>query len=181
MPDSPPPIDEIFLAALEKPALAEREAFLDEVCCQNAQLRRQVERLLAAHPKAKDFLKQPPAVPQGTVIGEAKQTGPVDKMIGTLIDGRYKLLERIGEGGMGTVWVAEQSEPVRRRVAIKLIKPGMDSRQVLARFEVERQALALMDHPNIAKVLDGGFTEQGSSRWNTSRECRSPSIAIRRE
>src|SRR5437764_5331936 len=75
--------------------------------------------------------------------------------------GRYKLLEQLGEGGMGTVWVAEQTEPVRRKVALKLIKPGMDSKQVLARFEAERQALALMDHPNIAKVLDGGLTEAG--------------------
>lgn len=80
---------------------------------------------------------------------------------GTLIAGRYKLLEEIGEGGMGTVWVAQQTEPVRRRVAIKLIKPGMDSRQVLSRFEAERQALAIMDHPHIAKVLDGGLTDEG--------------------
>src|SRR4051794_38401158 len=78
---------------------------------------------------------------------------------GLLVAGRYKLLERVGEGGMGEVWVAEQSEPVRRKVALKLIKPGMDSRQVLARFEAERQALAMMDHPSIAKVLDGGLTE----------------------
>ncbi len=78
-----------------------------------------------------------------------------------MISNRYKLQEEIATGGMGTVWVAQQLEPIRRRVAIKLIKPGMDSRQVLARFEVERQALALMDHPNIAKVLDGGMTDQG--------------------
>ena len=80
---------------------------------------------------------------------------------GAVIAGRYKLLEKVGEGGMGEVWVAEQSQPVKRKVALKLIKPGMDSRQVVARFEAERQALALMDHPNIAKVLDGGLTEQG--------------------
>ena len=80
---------------------------------------------------------------------------------GKTIGGRYRLLEEIGEGGMGDVWVAEQTQPVRRRVAIKLIKPGMDSRQVLSRFELERQALALMDHPNIAKVLDGGVTDEG--------------------
>lgn len=80
---------------------------------------------------------------------------------GGLIGGRYKLLEQIGEGGMGTVWLAEQAEPVRRRVALKLIKAGMDSKVVLARFEAERRALALMDHPNIARVLDGGATEQG--------------------
>ncbi len=85
------------------------------------------------------------------------RTASAGKMIGS----RYRLLEEIGEGGMGTVWVAEQTEPVRRRVAIKLIKPGMDSRQVLSRFELERQALALMDHPNIAKVLDGGVADDG--------------------
>jgi hypothetical protein len=80
---------------------------------------------------------------------------------GMVVAGRYKLLEQIGEGGMGTVWVAEQTQPVRRKVALKLIKAGMDSKTVLARFEAERQALALMDHPNIAKVLDGGTTENG--------------------
>src|SRR6188474_979081 len=80
---------------------------------------------------------------------------------GTVIAGRYKLLQEIGEGGMGTVWLAEQSAPVRRRVAVKLIKAGMDSRQVLSRFAAERQALALMDHPNIAKVLDDGVTDEG--------------------
>ena len=84
---------------------------------------------------------------------------------GTLIAGRYKLLEQIGEGGMGAVWVAEQTEPVRRKVALKLIKAGMDSRSVLARFEAERQALALMDHPNIAKVLDAGTTGKGIRDW----------------
>jgi eukaryotic-like serine/threonine-protein kinase len=80
---------------------------------------------------------------------------------GTIVAGRFKLLEAIGEGGMGSVWVAEQSQPVKRKVALKLIKAGMDSKSVLARFEAERQALAVMDHPNIAKVLDGGLTEQG--------------------
>ncbi|MGE0697196.1 MAG: protein kinase [Pirellulales bacterium] len=95
-----------------------------------------------ANPRA--TVEKPPAYPPGTVIA-----------------GRYKLLEEIGEGGMGSVWVAQQTEPVRRRVALKLIKPGMDSRQVLSRFEAERQALAVMDHPHIAKVLDGGMTDQG--------------------
>src|SRR5262249_3304339 len=95
--------------------------------------------------------------PDGTAGWEAARSaeGP-----GTVI-GPYKLLEAIGEGGMGTVYVAEQTLPVRRRVALKLIKPGMDTRQVVARFEAERQALALMDHPNIAKVLDGGTTPSG--------------------
>src|SRR5205085_6818331 len=80
---------------------------------------------------------------------------------GHLLDRKYKLLEPIGEGGMGSVWMAQQTEPVKRLVAVKLIKPGMDSKQVLARFEAERQALALMDHPNIAKVLDAGATDAG--------------------
>jgi eukaryotic-like serine/threonine-protein kinase len=86
---------------------------------------------------------------------------PTQEVAGSIIAGRYKLLQEIGEGGMGTVWVAEQTTPVRRKVALKLIKSGMDSRSVLARFEAERQALAVMDHPNIAKVLDGGMTESG--------------------
>jgi eukaryotic-like serine/threonine-protein kinase len=104
-----------------------------------------------------------PGVGSGDVAAGSSAT-PIDSATtraGRMIAGRYRLLEELGEGGMGTVWVAEQSEPVRRRVAIKLIKPGMDSRQVLSRFEVERQALALMDHPNIAKVLDGGVTDEG--------------------
>ncbi|MDZ4852475.1 MAG: serine/threonine-protein kinase [Pirellulaceae bacterium] len=83
------------------------------------------------------------------------------EQLGQILDGRYKLLENIGEGGMGSVWVADQLKPVKRRVAIKLIKAGMDSKQVLARFEAERQALAVMDHPNIAKILDGGMTDSG--------------------
>ena len=89
-----------------------------------------------------------------------RSPGPATEQPGTII-GPYKLLQKLGEGGMGTVWVAEQSEPVKRRVALKLIKAGMDSTQVLRRFEAERQALALMDHPNIAKVLDAGTTPQG--------------------
>src|SRR6185436_5777764 len=88
--------------------------------------------------------------------GDQTVIGIPSERPGAVVAGRYKLLEAIGEGGMGTVWVAEQSQPIHRRVALKLIKPGMDSRSVLARFEAERQALALMDHPNIAKVLDAG-------------------------
>src|SRR5205814_10642757 len=95
--------------------------------------------------------------PAGAAGAPPAEAGDAERP-GAVIAGRYKLLEAIGEGGMGRVWMAKQTEPVKRLVAVKLIKPGMDSRQVLARFEAERQALALMDHPNIAKILDGGAT-----------------------
>src|SRR5262249_25493135 len=141
----------IFAAALDCVSPAERAAYLDEVCGADAALRARVEDLLRANQQAGEFLERPapgtadaPAASQGTVIGT-----------------RYKILEKVGEGGVGEVWLAEQTGPVRGQVAVKLIKPGMDSRQVLARFDAERQALALMDHPNIAKVLDGGVSEQG--------------------
>jgi tetratricopeptide (TPR) repeat protein/tRNA A-37 threonylcarbamoyl transferase component Bud32 len=160
MASSPPPIDEIFLAALGKPTPQERIAFLDGVCGSDAELRGRLERLLAVHTQSQDFIAQGPVVLNETVVSVGEGTGEPQKMVGVVIGGRYKLLEEIATGGMGSVWIAEQSQPVRRRVAIKLIKPGMDSRQVLSRFEAERQALALMDHPNIAKVLDGGVTDQ---------------------
>jgi serine/threonine protein kinase len=146
-------IEEIFVAALAKVSPQERAAFLDGACQGDLELRRQVERLLDAHPKGK--VLEPPPVRGG------EATYVVAEHSGAVVAGRYKLLEPIGEGGMGSVWAAEQTQPVRRKVAIKLIKAGMDSKTVLARFEVERQALALMDHPNIAKVLDGGVSEQG--------------------
>jgi serine/threonine-protein kinase len=113
-----------------------------------------VHRLLAAHRRADSFLEAPAATVLATV------DDPFTERPGTVI-GPYKLMEQIGEGGMGLVFVAEQQKPVRRRVALKVIKPGMDTRQVIARFDAERQALALMDHPNIAKVLDGGETASG--------------------
>jgi len=142
-------IEEVFAAAVELPAEA-RIAFLDQACAGDSATRARVEALLQAHDRAGHLLDRPAVTVPDT--GERP---------GAIIAGRYKLLEALGEGGMGTVWMAEQTEPVRRKVALKLIKPGMDSRQVLARFEQERQALALMDHPNIAKVLDGGLTETG--------------------
>jgi tetratricopeptide (TPR) repeat protein len=150
-------VEDIFLAALEKGTPEERAAFLNVACKDDSDLRRRVERLLEAHPKAGGFLEGP-ARPDGE---ETAAYIPSGEQVGAVIAGRYKLLEQIGEGGMGTVWVAEQTQPVRRKVALKLIKPGMDSKTVLSRFEAERQALALMDHPNIAKVLDGGTTENG--------------------
>ncbi len=141
----------IFGGALDLSAPAERAAYLDRACAGNPGLREEVESLLGAHARAGNFL------------GEKRLLSPSDMLIepaGTRI-GRYKLLQKIGEGGFGVVYMAEQEEPVQRKVALKIIKPGMDSREVIARFEAERQALALMDHPNIAKVLDGGVTEAG--------------------
>src|SRR5262245_24046791 len=134
--------EDIFHQALARSLPEERAAFLDQACAGNRVLRASVEALLRANVGASGFLNRPVLAPGGTV-GE----GP-----GTVI-GPYRLTEQIGEGGMGLVFVAEQQEPVRRKVAVKLIKPGLDTREVIARFEAERQALALMDHPNIARIL----------------------------
>jgi serine/threonine protein kinase/tetratricopeptide (TPR) repeat protein len=141
----------IFKAAVKLPP-EERAAYLEHACGGNAPLRAEVESLLRAHDSSGSFLAEHPSPEQAT------DYQPSAERPGTVI-GPYKLIEPIGEGGMGTVWMAQQTEPVKRLVAIKLIKPGMDSRQVIARFEAERQALALMDHPNIARVLDAGTTK----------------------
>jgi serine/threonine protein kinase/regulation of enolase protein 1 (concanavalin A-like superfamily) len=143
---------EIFLAALKQPTAGERAAFLDQTCGSDANLRGQLEALLAEHEHLGSYLEAPVAAAQRT-LDEA----PATERPGTVI-GPYKVLQQIGEGGMGVVWMAEQTRPVQRKVALKVIKPGMDSRQVIARFEAERQALALMDHVNIARVFDGGAT-----------------------
>jgi serine/threonine protein kinase/tetratricopeptide (TPR) repeat protein len=145
-------LKELFLAALEI-APSERPDWLERECA-DLDLRERLERMLAAH-DAPHSLLDAPAPSRVPTIDEPISEGP-----GTLI-GPYKLLEQIGEGGMGLVFVAEQQHPIRRKVALKVIKPGMDTRQVIARFEAERQALALMDHPNIAKVHDGGATPSG--------------------
>jgi serine/threonine protein kinase/Tfp pilus assembly protein PilF len=145
------PEESIFTQALEIASAAERAAFLDKACGDNAALRADIEALLRASQKSGDLLD----LPEDDTNGRASSEGP-----GTVI-GPYKLLELIGEGGMGAVWMAEQIEPIQRRVALKVIKEGMDSKQVLARFEAERQALALMDHPNIARVLDAGKAPSG--------------------
>jgi hypothetical protein len=147
----------LFALALEKQA-ADRPAFLDVICGTDIALRQRMETLLVGR-VAPGELSPPVAARDGTTI-KADSNDPPDEAVGQTL-GRYKLLERIGEGGCGVVYVAEQSEPVRRRVALKVIKLGMDTRQVVARFEAERQALAMMDHPNIAKVLDAGATESG--------------------
>jgi serine/threonine protein kinase len=141
--------DSIFFDALNITSPQDLAAFLDRACAGDAELRHNVEKLLEAHEKAGQFMQA------GAVLGTTVDESSAD-VAGENI-GPYKLLELIGEGGMGTVWMAEQHEPIRRRVAIKLIKPGMDYAQFLARFEAERHALALMDHPNIAKVLDAGM------------------------
>ncbi len=143
----------IFTAALEREP-GERAPFLDQVCGANLELRQRVEKLLRLHADAGSFLDSPPA----DALPTLNQAG--SEKLGTII-GPYKLLQQIGEGGMGVVWMAEQTQPVQRKVALKVIKPGMDSRQVIARFEAERQALAVMDHVNIARVFDGGTTELG--------------------
>ncbi len=141
----------LFHLALQQPS-AERAAFLEKLCAGDDALRQRVAALLHAADNPGDFL----GPPLGATVDEPRRAeGP-----GTCI-GPYKLLQQIGEGGMGTVFMAEQTEPVRRLVALKVIKQGMDTHQVIARFEAERQALALMDHPNIAKVLGAGATEAG--------------------
>src|SRR5262249_23865680 len=145
----------LFAAALEKASPAERLAFLGEACGGDAGLRARVEALLQAHDHPDTFLQAPIIAAPDPTVDELIGQGP-----GTAI-GHYKLLEQIREGAFGIVFMAEQQEPIRRRVALKVIKPGMDSRQVIARFEAERQALALMDHPHIAKVLDAGQTSSG--------------------
>jgi WD40 repeat protein/serine/threonine protein kinase len=146
---------ELFAAALEIDALAERSAYLDRACGGGDVMRARVEALLRAHEQAGSFLAARPLAGSATLDAPKPLEGA-----GTVI-GQYKLLQTIGEGGMGTVYMAEQTQPVRRLVALKVIKAGMDTRQVLARVGAERQALALMDHPNIAKVLDAGATETG--------------------
>src|SRR5262245_47025310 len=142
---------DIFIAAMQKKDAAERQVYLRKACGDNAALREHLEGLLEAFEKAGSFLEAAP--PGGSrTITDQNQEGP-----GTLVR-PYKRLQQIGEGGMGVFYMAEQTAPVQRKVALKIIRPGMDSRQVIARFEAERQALALMDHPHIAKVLDAGTT-----------------------
>jgi len=155
MVEKPKDIKVILAEAMEKPTAEERSAYLDKVCRDAGDLRREVESLLRLEDKMGDFLESP-IFDSGVTLGDSPLTeGP-----GTVI-GPYKLLEKIGEGGFGAVYMAEQEEPIRRRVALKIIKLGMDTKQVIARFEAERQALAMMDHPNIARVLDAGATDSG--------------------
>jgi eukaryotic-like serine/threonine-protein kinase len=166
--------------ALSRPP-EERAAFLEQACANRSELRAAVEALLRAHEKPRNILDTPPIDPVRTLISGPGRAQPDDTLDhktsperisstddypsnsepGIVIAGRYSLRAKIGEGGMGEVWVAKQTAPIKRRVALKLIKTGMDSKAVIARFEQDRQALAMMDHPNIAKVLDGGLTPKG--------------------
>ena len=161
MPLDPRRVKELFVAASELPDPQARQAFLDRECGADAELRKRLDVLLAAHDAPHAALNQPlVAEAPGATAAYESLTAPAEA-VGSVIAGKYKLLQEIGEGGMGSVFMADQTHPVKRRVAVKVIKAGMDSARVLARFEAERQALALMDHPNIAKVLDAGTTETG--------------------
>ncbi len=163
------PAEEVFFAALERPSPADRAAYLDAACAGQPELRARVEKLLAAHPRVGEFLKSGTPDHATRSFGDPAATGSfrsaptAEESEGTVIAGRYKLRQQIGEGGMGTVWLAEQTEPVKRKVAVKLIRVERgQSKTILARFEAERQAIALMDHPHIAKLLDAGTSETGA-------------------
>ena len=145
----------IFNAALALESSCARQEYLKSACDGDRELLQRVTELLELHAESPSFLDAPAAGIAAT-LAMIPPTERVGKTIG-----RYKLHELLGEGGMGSVYVAEQTEPLRRKVALKIIKPGMDSREVISRFEAERQALALMDHPNIARVLDAGTTDNG--------------------
>lgn len=155
MPTQKPDIQSIFDEAISLASKDERKRYLDEACGGDDSVRNRIEALLLAHSAAGAFLG-------GHGSGDAATNflPPISESPGTVV-GQYKLLQQIGEGGMGVVFLAEQSQPIQRMVALKIIKPGMDTRQVIARFEAERQALALMDHPNIARVLDAGAAPSG--------------------
>lgn len=173
MPQDPNLIQNLFLRLAELSA-AERHELLEQEAGSDVELRQRVEALLKAHDESDSLLDQPSGEIDATLSfesgnaeersGAASTSGTrvrAESQPGAVIVGRYTMVERIGEGGMGEVWTAKQTEPVKRKVAIKLIKMGMDSKVVVSRFEQERQALALMDHPNIARVFDGGMTPSG--------------------
>ncbi len=147
---------EIFFDALDMPTSESRAAYLQAACGGDVVLRRKVDELLKEHFSGDSLLAG--SALDGEWASEARP--PASEAPAQMI-GRYKLLEKIGEGGFGEVWMAEQREPVKRRVALKIIKLGMDSRQIVARFEAERQALAMMDHANIAKIFDADVTDTG--------------------
>src|SRR5438034_7482627 len=168
MKPCPDQIESILAEAVEIEPEAKRREFVAQACAGDTDLKRNVEKLIENHFRAGSFLESPAAGLPSPLGGEGQgvrgaatiDEPAVTERPGTLI-GPYKLLQEIGEGGFGTVFMAEQEHPVRRKVALKVIKAGMDTRQVIARFEAERQALAMMDHVNIARVFDGGTTEGG--------------------
>jgi len=155
----------LFQAAAQLTSAA-RAVFLDGACHGDPALRQRLEALLAADAQSEGYLAE--AAPAAKATMKLCLPDVPDEAVGTMI-GRYKLLERVGEGGCGVVYVAEQTAPVRRRVALKVIKLGMDTKPVVARFEAERQALGIMDRPNITKVLDAGTTDV--SRSFTTSSC----------
>src|SRR5208282_1207581 len=148
-------VKQIFTEAVEQIPPEQWNAYLDQACGADTALRQRVEELLKAHVADGSLLDNPAVNRDATLVPSPIAEGP-----GTTI-GSYKLIEQVGEGGMGTVFMAQQAEPVKRVVAVKIVKPGMDSKAVLTRFEAERQVLAIMDHPNIAHVFDAGCTESG--------------------
>jgi eukaryotic-like serine/threonine-protein kinase len=172
MSESPHPEVAILNEALELRA-DERAAYLVTACMGDVALRQRVEQLLHAHEQAEGFLAAPPAgldFKRTVLVSVPLTEKPGDKI------GHYKLLQQIGEGGCGVVYMAEQEEPVRRRVALKVIKLGMDTKSVIARFEAERQALAMMDHPNIAKIFDAGITERPLTSSLATRHSLWPAL-----
>src|SRR5687768_9771263 len=160
----------VFLRVVESPS-CERAALLEADCGHDIELCQRVEALLAAHESDDSLLDCPPVTLTGPGETPSTEVGSCQPSPGERV-GVYTLLQKLGEGGMGAVWAAEQHGPVRRRVALKLIKPGMDSRQVLRRFEAERQAVALMDHTNIAKVFDAGTTAERSEEHTSELQSR---------
>ncbi len=165
MSHPPERLEDIFGNAMALVSAGARAAYLDEVCRDDAALRAEIESLLTAHDQAGDFLELPDLGPAPFTAPSKGEPTPTEGALeadapGAKI-GPYKLLQRLGEGGMGVVYMAEQSAPIRRRVALKILKLGMDTRRIIARFEAERQALAMMEHPNIARVLDAGTSAAG--------------------
>ena len=148
-------LDRIFSTALTCPTPEALGDFLDHACEGAPETRSRVEALIRAHENSGDFLDEPAVSPERAPNPEAPTELPGSRV------GPYRIVERLGEGGFGVVYLAQQEETVRRQVALKVIKLGMDTRRVIARFQAERQTLALTDHPNIARVLDAGATEAG--------------------
>ena len=152
-------LESIFSQAIELADPIRRDDYLDRACAGDAKLHNRISSLLEASRRASSFMEEAVAEIDLDAL-QSLESSPIGEQPGDVV-GRYTLQQQLGEGGMGTVFLAEQSEPVQRQVAIKIVKPGLDTKEVIARFESERQALAMMDHPNIARVLDAGATERG--------------------